>query len=193
MDPSVTDAAIMEAIRAGGRAQERGITQLYEQHFSLISEGRRRYRLLSDEDLLSAYNSSIISLRRQILQNTFRGDSSLKTYLYRIFQNKCIDILRKNSTNKENPVAEVPEEASAQPGIIQRLIARERFEWLNGLLDQLGDPCRQILLDAEYWGYSPAEIAERIGFSNARSVSSKKYTCLQQLRKLVQGQYQGLS
>lgn len=190
MTPGQSDASILEAIRQGGRSQERGIKQLYELHFTLVAEGRRRYNQLSEEELISAYNSAIISLRRQILENTFRGDSTLKTYLYRIFQNKCIDTLRKNSTNREMPVAELPEEASPQPGIIRRLIAREHFEWLQSLLDRLGEPCRQILLDSEYWGYSPGEIAERIGFRNARSVSSKKYTCLQQLKKLVQDQYQ---
>lgn len=185
MRPNLTDEDLIAGILAGGRRQEAAIRQAYEQFFSIVHQGGRRHARLSEEELLSAYHSAILAVRRQILHARFRGDASLKTYLNKIFFNKCIDILRKNSTVKEETVAELPGSMTVNPEALSNLIREEELELLLQLLEQLGQSCRQILLDSEYWGYSAEEIAQRIGFSSAASVTSKKYTCLQALKRLL--------
>ncbi|MBK6930524.1 MAG: sigma-70 family RNA polymerase sigma factor [Saprospirales bacterium] len=181
-----TDEELIEAIRAGGSRQEQGIRRLYEQFFYLAKAGRSKYRALDGSDLVTAYNSAVISLRKQLISGAFRGDSSLTTYLTRIFTNKCIDELRKRkSLRPETGVEYFPEVEDQTPDALSRLIQSDQVERVQRYLQAIGEVCKQILLDAEYYGYSSEEIAQRIGFSNAASVNSKKYTCLQKLREYL--------
>lgn len=179
-----SDESLIDDICAGGGRQEQGIRRLYEMNYSLVRTGRTQYRSLDEADVLSAYNSAIISLRKQLLNGSFRGDSSLATYLTRIFTNKCIDQLRKlKSTRDTAPMEYARELEDETPDALSKLIQSDRVEHIRRHLLAIGEVCKQILLDSEYYGYSAEEIAKRIGFSSAASVNSKKYTCLQKLRE----------
>ncbi|MEM7660080.1 MAG: sigma-70 family RNA polymerase sigma factor, partial [Bacteroidota bacterium] len=109
------------------------------------------------------------------------------TYLNKIFYNKCIDIIRKYASNRVDAYEEVPDRVDQDDNIIRRMSVQDDFQQLVSMLGQLGDTCKQIILDSEYHGYNSEEIAERVGFSNARSVNSKKYSCLQRLKKMIEG------
>ncbi len=182
-----TDEALIEAIHAGGSRQELGIRNLYDQFFYLTRDGRKKYPTLDESDLVTAYNSAVISLRKQLLTGKFRGDSALATYFTRIFTNKCIDLLRKQKSGLQTtPYEYAPEVEDKTPNALHRLIQSDQLERVRRQLQVLGEVCKQILLDSEYHGYSSEEIATRIGFSNAASVNSKKYSCLQKLREALQ-------
>lgn len=182
----ISDKKIIEGIKMGGIQQERSIKKLYEAYFHLVHDGKRKYHQLRHEELLSAYNESIIAIRRHIVEGHFRGASSLWTYLNTIFFRKAVDIIRKGSSNIVEAVDELPEEMDIAPNMLQKMATQERYQNLLGKLDQLGSPCKEIILDSEYSGYNSEEIAERIGFSNAKSVNSKKYSCLKRLHKMFQ-------
>jgi len=181
-----TDETLIEDIRAGGNRQEVGIRRLYEQFYYLPRDGRKKYQTLDESDLLTAYNSSIISLRKQLITGAFRGDSALGTYLTRIFTNKCIDELRKQKSGRQTTTFETfPEVEDKTPNALSRLIQSDQLARVRRQLQVIGEVCKKILLDSEYYGYSSEEIAQRIGFSNAASVNSKKYSCLQKLREAL--------
>ena len=185
MTTSFKDETVLADILAGGIKQERAIRQLYEKYFHLTIAGRKKYHQLSEDDLITAYNSAIISIRRHVLNQTFRGESTLWTYLNKIFFNKCIDIIRKVSSNREDTQTEIPDREDTSRSVIRQVTIKEDFNQMMNRLDQLGEPCKQIIMDSEYHGYNSEEIAERVGFGNAKSVNSKKYTCLQKLRKML--------
>lgn len=185
-----TDEALIEDIRAGGSRQEQGIRRLYEQYFYLTRDSRKKFNSLDESDLLTAYNSAVISLRKQLLTSAFRGDSALATYFTRIFTNKCIDQLRKQKSGLQStPFEYAPEVEDKTPNALSRLIQSDQVERVRRQLQAIGEVCKQILLDSEYYGYSAEEIAERIGFSSAASVNSKKYSCLQKLRESLERQH----
>ena len=94
-------------------------------------------------------------------------------------------MIRKRSSNREELRETLPENWQESEEAFHKFSLREDFQHLMLQMDRLGEPCKQIILDAEYWGYSSEEIARRIGFANAKSVNSKKYTCLQKLRQLL--------
>lgn len=182
---SLQDKKVIEGIRKGGIQQEKSITQLYQAYFHLIHDGKRKYHQLSSDELLGAYNESIIAIRRQIIEGQFRGASTLWTFLNTIFFRKCVDIIRKSASNLVEAVEELPDKADMAPNMLQKMATQEAYDDLIDKLDELGSPCKEIILDSEYSGYSSEEIAQRIGFSNAKSVNSKKYSCLQRLYKLL--------
>ncbi|MCB0529725.1 MAG: sigma-70 family RNA polymerase sigma factor [Saprospiraceae bacterium] len=178
------DDYMIAEIRAGGNRQEQAIKVLYEQHFHLARYSRQKYPALGQDDAVTAYNSAIIALRRQLLNGVFRGESSLTTYLNRIYSNKCVDLLRQKSSQRLESMETLPDRAS-DDDVLQRLVQSDQLQRAVAYLQTLGEVCKQILLDSEYWGYSSDEIAQRIGFSGANSVNSKKYSCLQKLRQLM--------
>ena len=50
--------------------------------------------------LPAIYHDTVIAIINNIASGKFEGRSSLKTYIYQIFSNKCVDLLRKKTTNK---------------------------------------------------------------------------------------------
>ncbi len=182
---NLSDEHLTAEIRAGGNRQEQAIKRLYEQHFHIVREGRKNFSKLDDDDLISAYDNAVIALRKQILNNVFRGDRSLYTCLHRIFNNRCIDILRSKSSNPVQLMEDVPDTTDESQDLLNRWADEEQVEKLKRKLLQLGKVCQQVLMYSEYLGYNAVEIADTIGFKNANSVNSKKHACLQKLRELM--------
>ncbi len=183
-----SDDYFIGEIKAGGSWQEVAIERLYKQFSFMMHHGSQKYAPpLDNDDLMTAYNSAVISLREQIVTGAFRGDSSISTYLNRIFTNKCIDLLRAKNAHPTEPIEKAQKEKDGTPGPLMHLIENDQIKRVFRFLNAMSEPCKQILLDSEYWGYSSEEIAKRIGFGNAASVNSKKYTCLQRLRELLGG------
>ncbi len=179
-----SDKQLIEGIQQGGPRQEQAIRQLYEQCFYMVRDGRSKYRQLDDDDLLSAYNSAIIAVRKQILNGAFRGESALATYLQKIFSNRSIDILRVKSSNRVMSVEFIPEKPDDSQDVLANWIREERLAMVREKLKLLGGVCEQILHLSEYLEYTAQQIADAIGFSNANSVNSKKYSCLQKRQHL---------
>jgi RNA polymerase sigma-70 factor (ECF subfamily) len=139
---------------------------------------------LNEDEARSAYSDALIALRKQVVERRFRGESKVATYLFRIFSNKCVDILRKNSTNPITAIHEYPDVADKSPGIFNKLSQKEDLEKAISCLNQIGDLCKKVLLDCIYWEYNMEEVAQRNGLIDAKNASDRKYKCLQKLRKL---------
>jgi DNA-directed RNA polymerase specialized sigma24 family protein len=76
----------------------------------------------------------------------------------------------------------LPDRASDMLG---KLMLEEQMDALRALMAQLGESCRNILWDALYFGFRPAEIAEKYGLKNAETVLSQKSRCLKKLRSMA--------
>jgi RNA polymerase sigma-70 factor (ECF subfamily) len=110
------DNQILEGLKSNYAERSRNEKILYQQYYYFTDEGTRKYNL-SFDDSFSAYSDAVLSAIHNILNNKFDGRSSIKTYLYQIFSNKCIDLVRKNTTNKQQvhktmPVADANEPAA---------------------------------------------------------------------------------
>lgn len=183
----MTDGEIIQSIRRGGVGQEQSLHLLFSRHQTWVKAAVSKHKLTEDE-ALDAFSDAILALRKQVLLNKFRGESKLSTYLHSIFSRRCIDSLRKKSTNKVIASEYLPEMADSVPGVEQTLITGERFAELLSYIEQLGEPCKQILMDRYFWGYEDmAEIAKRAGVKNANTAGSLRYRCMEKLMKLLKG------
>jgi len=162
---------------------------LYQQYYYFIDEGSRKYNLNYD-DSFSAYSDAVLSAIHNIVENRFDGRSSIKTYLYQIFSNKCIDLIRKNTTNKQQvhktmPVADIisqlPDNAK---NTIERLVTNELKANIKKQLEAIGQKCKELLLMFED-GLTDREIAELLSYSNAAVVKTTRLRCLDKLREKV--------
>ncbi len=179
-----TDKALVAGIRAGGHAQEQCVRHLFDQYRGLIRQAQRKHRL-SAEEANDAYTDAIIGLRKQIVNGKFRGESKISTYLYQIYQYKCIDKIRSKTAGKIDAVDQFPNISDDSSDIFAHLSIKEDFARVNQLMEKLGGKCKQILLDVLFYQYKLEEVAKRAGLPSAQHASDRKYKCLQKLRKMI--------
>lgn len=163
--------------------------RLYLQYQYFIQEGCRKYNLV-ESDSFSAYSDAVLSVIQNIRQQKFDGRSSLKTYLYQIFSNKCVDLLRQNTTNKQQVNRGMPVDdllmqlPDAAKNVVEKLMAAQQMEVTQQKLLELGEKCRTILMMFEE-GLSDKQIAEETEYQNAAVVKTTRLRCLEKLREKV--------
>lgn len=176
----------MEGILAGGVKRERSTKILFQKHHKFCHRGVRTFGLTSEE-AQEAYLDAITAVCRQIEKSNFRGDCSLSTYLYRIFENKCKNKLRQRKSPNNQWIEDIPDLPSKARSILEELVEQEEFVAAEGLLALLGGKCKQILLLSDYQGYSQTEIAEKLGLKSARVVATSRYRCIAKLKQMLRG------
>lgn len=167
--------------------------EFYVTYSYFINEGCKKYHL-TYEDSFSAYSDSLLSAIQNITNGNFDHQYSIKTYLFQIFRNKCVDLIRKNTTNKQgvNRAAAAPEIINFMPdkarSAIERLIDEEQIQYIRGQLEKSGDKCREILMLFED-GFSDKDIATKLDYNNAAVVKTTRLRCREKLRNLL-GSYE---
>lgn len=183
----LSDTDLMAGIRAGGTQRRLYENKLYEKYAYFIADGTRKHRL-DEEDCASAYSDAVLTVIENVAGDRFEGRSELKTYLYQIFSNKCVDAIRKKTTNRgsvhngvslDDSLLQVPDEARSA---IQKLIAQSDVDRLRRHLNDLGEKCRAMILS---WGegYSDDEIAQTLGYNTAAVAKTSRLRCLEKLRE----------
>ena len=161
---------------------------LFNRHMYFIREGMNKYSL-AEEEAFDAYADTILQGIGNIISGVFEKRSSLKTYLYKIFSNKCVDLIRKKTTNKSSVHQTAPISdmlfmlADSAKTVVQQLVERSDMNALKKKLAELGDNCRQLLsLFAE--GYTDREIAQSMEYKSADVVKTSRLRCLDKLRQM---------
>jgi len=183
-----SDQEIIEQLRQTGGNKRISEEQLFNKYAYFIREGISKHTL-SEDEVFDAYSDTILSAIEKITNHTFEGRSSLKTYLYQIFHNKCVDLLRKKTTNKhsvyrtESITDRLFHISDTARSVVQALIDKTDWKILKEKLNQLEDKCRQMLL---LWAdsYSDKEIAATLEYKTADVVKTSRLRCLEKLRRL---------
>lgn len=183
-----TDDEIISAIRKGGVERERMAAYLNKTFAGFISKVANRYHV-SWEDAKDLYVDALITLLNKIRGDEYQGTGKLSTYFFGIFSHKCIDRVRQISTYKYNQqnnwTFEIPEIPDESRDFLKTFIANEQMEQIKEFLHRLGEKCKQLILDLDYWGYSPEEVMDRMGFTSTASIKTQKYKCKEKLKALL--------
>jgi RNA polymerase sigma-70 factor (ECF subfamily) len=158
-----TDDEIIRSLKENKLMKRRAEEELFNRHAYFIKEGVSKYSL-DQEEAFNAYSDTILQAIDNLISTRFENRSSLKTYLYKIFTNKCVDLLRKKTTNKnrvhqtESVSDMLTRISDAAKTVIQQLIEENDFELLKAKLDEIGENCKQ-LLEMFSEGFNDKEIA----------------------------------
>src|SRR3954447_9060865 len=172
------DAEIIDGLTGNYQQRAHYEKAFYLQYEYLIREGCRKYKL-NYEDSFSAYSDALLSAILNIVDNRFDKNNSLKTYLYQIFHNKCVDLIRKITNNKQQVhqsvgtpelLSHLPE--NARTGI-EQLIDQEQIGTIKQYLETIGEKCKEVLL-LHADGYSDLQIAEQLSYNNAAVVKTTR-------------------
>jgi RNA polymerase sigma factor (sigma-70 family) len=187
-----SDSVIAQGIRSGGSQRRVCENQLYKKYSYLIRVGVRKHRL-SEDDSSMAYSDAVLTVIEHLVSSRFEGRSELKTYLQQVFLNKCVDHIRRNTTNKAKvhrseglteALNLLPDEARLA---IHNLMQQQDVDLLRQRLSTLGDKCNHLLW-AWGEGYKDEEIAAQMSYQSAAVVKTSRLRCLQKLRELYQAE-----
>ncbi len=169
---------------------------LFERHYGAVA--RFVFQLspgLSREDTEEICQEAFLAVVRNL--GSFRGGSQFQTWVFRIAANKARDYLERRLAAKRGGgqatvslQAEDPESGltldppSSDPGPDTTLMNAEKMALIRTALDQLGDPCREIL-ELRYFGdLSYEDLAETLEL-NPKTVSSRLSKCLDRLETIM--------
>ncbi|MEO0895462.1 MAG: sigma-70 family RNA polymerase sigma factor [Bacteroidota bacterium] len=175
---------LMEGLLKSGTEKEQYEQMMFKEYMNIIWKGKHKYNL-TEEEAKDAYTDAMLASMKAIRKGSFRGESSLFSYIQSIFFKKCIDQFNRRKTSfdeYEETSMQIPDSSQ---DVLAKLEVRDKFIQLKLHLNQLGERCKELLLYfAE--GYSMEEITSIMGFANARTAASQKYNCKKQLLKLME-------
>jgi RNA polymerase sigma-70 factor (ECF subfamily) len=147
---------------AGFLAGERGATAQIDGWIARAAASFRRRLGHEWEDVLQEVR---IEALRLLTDGRFRGESSLKTYLWQVTAHTCLDALRRQ---KRRPLAELEglEEPppSPDPSPLDRILAGENEQALLAVLEAMSRECREVW-DLILQGLAYKEISRRLRVS----------------------------
>jgi RNA polymerase sigma-70 factor (ECF subfamily) len=174
----------------GGRQE--AWDSLFDKYYPTVA--RFVFQLSADfsrEDTEEICQEAFLAVVRNL--DSFQAKSSFQTWLLRIAANKAMDFRQKTLTTKRGGrVTHVPlrgtnhnEESSIDPpsgrlGPDELLQQAETCQLVRSALDQLGEPCREIIELRYYGDLSYAEIASELRL-NPKTVSSRLSKCLDRM------------
>jgi RNA polymerase sigma-70 factor, ECF subfamily len=170
--------------------------ELFDLHYA--PAGRFVFQLASDfsvEDAEEICQEAFLSVIKNL--DSFHGESQFQTWLFRIAANKARDFRERRNAAKrgsgQTPIslqAEDPESGltldppAGLPMPDENLMNAEQIALVRESLDQLGEPCREIV-ELRYFGdLSYEELSSTLQL-NPKTVSSRLSKCLDRLEQIA--------
>ncbi len=145
----------------------------------------------NDHDAKDIFQESMLVLYHNLQKKDFELTCQLNTYLYSIARNLWLRELKKNNKNYQN--IEDYEDFLDDNDIdknnfedIEESLRNQRI--LSQSLEKLGDPCKTILTLFYIDQMSMKDIADKMGYTNAKNAKNQKYKCLLRLKKIFNKQ-----
>ncbi|HEX8532381.1 MAG TPA: RNA polymerase sigma factor [Cytophagales bacterium] len=181
---SYSDGELIEAI-SRRESLERPVRYLYELHFDNLTHFIKKNKG-SQQDAEDLFQELILVFIDLVQTGKFRGQSSIKTFLYAIARNLWLNELKKRERvflrDTEYYKISPQEEEAIQAGLVKN----ESKKQVLSLLDGLGETCRKILVHYYYDDLSMKEIFERMDYESEQVVRNKKYKCMKQLTQMLE-------
>lgn len=177
-----SDAKILDLIRKG---DDEGLVMLYEANRRPILSFVTRNNGSHDdaEDLLQ---EALIILWERVRANRYEHNARLGTFIYATVKNLW---LRRLARLRREAPADIEESTGhiESASALDIMVESEEARIVHEALDELGEPCKSLLV-LFYWEEKTMEqIAAALNFANAQTAKSKKYQCKKALQKIVEG------
>lgn len=182
----IPDAELLAQLREGKRTNEM-VRYLYREHYGLLSHyvmqnsGR-------EEDAEDIFQEVMVSFIDTVQKNRFRGESSIKTFLYSLNRFTWLNELKRRGRALAREECYEKAQDTVAPDAYVQLAGQESRNTLRKLLEELGESCRTILLLFYYENRPMKEILQATSYENEQVVRNKKYKCLRQLEQLLAAQ-----
>jgi RNA polymerase sigma factor (sigma-70 family) len=175
-----TDAKILDLIRTGN---DEGLVMLYRANRKPILTYVLRNGGTEDdaEDLLQ---EALIVLWERIRAHRFEYNARLSTFVYATVKNIW---RRRLARRRHESHADIEQDSGhiENATALDIMIESEEAQRVHRALEQLGEPCRTLLIMFYWEDRSMDDIATAMHFANAATAKSKKYQCKKALQRLL--------
>jgi RNA polymerase sigma-70 factor, ECF subfamily len=196
---SENEAHLLERCRRGDPA---AWDELFDRHYSAAASFVHQLGYnFTIQDVEEISQETFLSVIRNL--DSFKGGSQFQTWLFRIAANKARDYRERLNAAKRGGGHKTislqeddPETAltidppSSLPGPDALTMNEERIAQVRAAVDQLGEPCREIIELRYFADLSYEDISAALDL-NPKTVSSRLSKCLDRLEEIARPFFQG--
>lgn len=182
--------SLIERIRnADGEAEFERLYKSFRKEF--IIWAINKFKCSIDEASEVYHQSMIILYEKIISEKKTEITTKMKTFVFSIGKNKMREVMRKKNSlaakNYDYYTDTTLFYGSDEPDYENELTGVEKS------LEQLGEPCKTILVQFYYHKKSITDIAQKLTYKNAESLKTQKYKCIQRLKRIYQTSHGSLN
>lgn len=183
LNRNLTDQEILEKIKSKSDPNQ-AISQLYSQHYGML-EHYIIQNSGSADDAADLIQEVMLVFVKLVSEEKYRGEASVKSFLYSICKNLWITELRKRKSTEARHDRYEGEKDQLESDISTQISKNENLKFVMDLFDKLGEKCKQLLTLFYFEELPIKEITEKLEFSSEQVLRNKKYKCLQNLTDQV--------
>ena len=179
----LSDAELLTAIKHN-RGMDLAIKSIYREYFESLAWIVKN-NSGSQQDAEDIFQEVLVSFIGLVEQDKFRGDSSVKTFLFSMMKNTWLNELKKRGRSELRELKYEKAKDSEEIDVSHLIAVREDRQQVMNIVEQLGESCRKILVMFYYDNLSMKEILDKMDYENEQVVRNKKYKCLKQLEQMI--------
>ncbi|RIW14531.1 sigma-70 family RNA polymerase sigma factor [Algoriphagus lacus] len=183
LNRNLTDQEILEKIKSKSDPNQ-AISQLYSQHYGML-EHYIIQNSGSADDAADLIQEAMLVFVKLVSEEKYRGEASVKSFLYSICKNLWITELRRRKSTEARHERYEGEKDQLESDISAQISKNENLKFVMDLFDKLGEKCKQLLMLFYFEELPMKEIGEKLEFSSEQVLRNKKYKCLQSLTDQV--------
>lgn len=194
-----TDLQILQILRNGSEKEVEQLSRyLFRERFIKVpNTGAARARLPDNDERHHAYGYALTTFIHKIKAGLDLDVDNLDAFFTKIFNDKCIDIVRQATARKVRLAQTGPSAVEElepmfyklsfeSQSILSRLVARQDLERVLDELKKMGN-CFDLIVMQKIDGFSYQEMAPVLGLT-PEAARTRTSQCLQQLRTRLQGE-----
>jgi len=181
-----SDAELLANLQSGNNISD-SIRAIYKEHFEQLSWFviNNNGNMHDAEDI---FQEVVVGFIDAVQKNKFRGESSIKTFLYSMNRFAWLNELKKRGRAVKREFSYEKGQDKNEPDASQFIVRQEARTRVLEIVDQLGETCKKILLMFYYENLSMKEILQKTEYETEQVVRNKKYKCLKQLEQMLNEQ-----
>jgi RNA polymerase sigma factor (sigma-70 family) len=180
-----SDTELIEAIKSPQKSDvDMAIKYLYREYYDML----KIYTCQNsgnEEDAQDVFQEVLVAFIGIVKNDKFRGESSIKTFLFTINRNIWLNELKKRGKAEKRNMVFENEKDSSLSDISHVITQNETRKQILSIVDELGEICKKILLAVYYENLSMKEILATVDYETEQALRNKKSKCLKQLEQLL--------
>lgn len=180
MAPKLNDQDIISELRKGNNSV---FQELYA-HFPMIQSMVLKNNG-TKEDAKDLFQNALIIFYKKAIDKNFQLTSRISSYLYSVCDKNWKKKITRDKNMFQSDVTELNHLGSDDEPKVEVHKGKALKDYIDDLLDRIGEPCKTILIMHEYQKLSMKIITEKMGYANEHTTRQQKYKCLLKLKKMV--------
>jgi RNA polymerase sigma factor (sigma-70 family) len=138
----------------------------------------------SDDDAADMFQEGVLILIEKIKTGSFRGESSVKTFLTGIVRNLWLHERRTRTRRSEREKLYSVQDEETED-FSDRMFSKVNTNVMKTIFQKVGDVCSNILTGVYYEKRSMKELLQKFHFDNEQVLRNRKARCMKKLKQIL--------